>query len=370
MVDPQTRQIFANEPDTAGILQPYGSIFSGILPDDVNISNTAKEWSGNKWAMVMLPLSQNKYERIDLLAHELFHRAQPALGLSFNIVENNHLNEKNGRIYLRLELEALKKAMQSLSEEETHRHLTNALTFRKHRNSLFPDTYITENIWELHEGLASFTGLIISGMSTQFTNHINAFFTIPTFVWSFANVTTPVYGYLLYRKNRNWNKEITRTTNLTDFFIEAFAINIPTNVEETVRNISDNYNGKIIIQEETAREEENRRRTAEYKRKFIEQPHLVLRFQQMNISFDPRNLFPLDDKGTVYPNIRVVDLWGILTVEGGGALRSPFWDRITVTSPIRTENNIVIGDGWTLELADEYIIERDEASGNYRLARR
>jgi len=36
---------------------------------------------------------------------------------------------------------------------------------------------------------------------------------------------------------------------------------------------------------------------------------------------------PIENKGTVYPNIRVTDKWGILSVDSG-ALMSINWDKI------------------------------------------
>jgi hypothetical protein len=373
LVDPQTRKIFANEADTAGILKPDGNLYSGILPDNVNIANTSVEWNGKKWAMVMLPLPGNKQDRANLLAHELFHKTQPALGFALYNSENNHLDQKEGRVYLRLELEALKKAVQSSSRKELQQHLTNALTFRKYRRALYPGSDTTENLLELNEGIAEFTGAAIArdtpGAAEHFVSTINAFFSDPTFVRSFAYHTIPVYGYLLYRTNKNWNKEVTVRTDLTTYFIRAFHITLPTDLKGTAASISQSYNGKIIIQEETEREEKTKKLIAEYKNKFVEQSHLEIRFEKMNVSFDPRNIMPIEDKGTVYPNIRVTDLWGILTVENG-ALMSPNWDKISVTKPTKTEGRNVAGEGWTLELTDAYLLKKDEASGNYKLIRK
>ena len=374
LIDPQTRELFANEPDSAGILKPDGIIYSGILPDNFNFGNTALEWNGKRWAMIMLPLPENKYDRITLLAHELFHKAQPSLGFILNTPENNHLDTKEGRIYLRLELEALKNAIQSTSEKEMLHHLTNAITFRKYRNLVFPGTEKTENLLEIHEGIAEFTGFIISGRDKEqttkyFVNGINSFFRMPTFVRSFAYYTTPAYSYLLYRKNKNWIKNVTNTTDLTDYFIKTFNISVPTDLENLVKNSADYYNGKAIIQEETAREEENRKRIAEYKHKFVELPHFEIQLEDRRISFDPRNIMPIEDIGTVYPNIRVTDLWGVLTVENG-ALMSPFWDIITITVPVSVESKNITGDGWTLELKEDYVIEKEETSGNYKLTKR
>ena len=120
----------------------------------MNIANTSLHWSGKDWAMVMLPLPTKKQDRINLLAHELFHKAQPSLGFLLFNTENNHLDQKDGRIYLRLELNALKKAVRSSTIKEMNMHLTNALTFRKYRYSVYPKADTTENSLELNEGIA------------------------------------------------------------------------------------------------------------------------------------------------------------------------------------------------------------------------
>ena len=163
LVNPDTRQLYSNYTDSAGLLKKNGNIYSGNLPAEINIANTAVDWSGRRWAMIMLPLPENKEVRINLLAHELFHKAQPSLGFKLFNTQNNHLDQRDGRIYLRLELEALKKALQATNDNELKTHLTNAFTFRKYRYSLYPGADTTENLLELNEGLAEYTGLIISG---------------------------------------------------------------------------------------------------------------------------------------------------------------------------------------------------------------
>ncbi|MBL0134799.1 MAG: hypothetical protein IPP79_12780 [Chitinophagaceae bacterium] len=69
------------------------------------------------------------------------------------------------------------------------------------------------------------------------------------------------------------------------------------------------YNGQAIIVEETSRDLNIKKLKAEYKNKFLEQPHFEITFEQMNVAYDPRNILPIDNKGTVYPNIRVSDKW-------------------------------------------------------------
>lgn len=374
LVQPNTRQVFSNYSDTAGVLKKDGPIYTGILPNEYNIANTSVIWNGRGWAMVMLPLPEGKNRRINLLAHELFHRAQAGLGFTAHNPDNNHLDQRKGRIYLRLELEALKKAARAAAHSEAKDHLTNAVIFRKYRHEIYKDADTTENLLELNEGMAEYTGVIVSGrdyheMQKHFIASIDRFLGNSTFVRSFAYVTIPVYGYLLRDTRKNWNKEIDAKTDLTEYFLDAFQIQLPKDLEKAVRKVRERYNWRTIHAEEAAREERIKKVIAEYMSKFVNRPHLAIRFEKMNMSFDPRNIMPLDSLGTVYPNIRVTDNWGILTVEKG-ALMSPNWDKITVSMPIEIVNNKASGDGWTLELKGGYAVQKKEASNHYILIKK
>lgn len=373
LVNPKTREVFANEPDSGGLLKRAGKIYSGSLPENINTANTAMTWNGKDWAMITLPLPDDKFDRLDLIAHELFHKAQPSLGFKLNNIDNNHLNDKNGRIYLRLELEALKQAVMA-PKSKLMRHLQDAFVFRAYRHELYPNAAKTENQLELHEGLAEFTGFIVSGQrgkqaASHFAESITKFLSNPTFVRSFAYQTTPIYGYLLRNRRKSWNRQIDVDSDLTKYFQKEFGISLPANLRFASEQIADLYNGKQIFAEETRRDEESKRRIAEFKRKFVDEPHFEIIFEKMSVSFDPGNVVPLEEKGTVYPNIRVTDNWGILTVENG-ALMSPTWDKISISIPTTIEEKKIMGDGWTLDLVTGYFVEKDEASGNYKLKKK
>ena len=370
-VDPNTRQMFANMPDTADVLKQATEIYVGTLPTEVNVSNTAIDWNGRHWAMIMLPLPTDKHERLNLLAHESFHVNQPSLGFLLFNTANNHLDQKDGRVYLRLELEALKNAVQSRNKKEQKMHLTNAFTFRAYRYLIYPEAKTTENLLELNEGIAEYTGAAMSGRNQKqsidhFVQNIDYFLKNPTFVRSFAYHTTPVYGYLLMSTKKFWNKDISIKTNLTDYFIKAFEISLPTDLKKSTELILTRYDGTKIISEEEIRAKENEKQIAYYKDKFIVQPHVELVFEKMNVSFDPRNIMPLEDKGTIYPNIRVTDNWGILTVKNGALMNSD-WSKISVTLPLVNENKNISGDGWVLELKEGYSLIKDKDTANYKL---
>ncbi len=69
----------------------------------------------------------------------------------------------------------------------------------------------------------------------------------------------------------------------------------------------------------------------------------------MSISFDPRNIMPFKDLGTVYPSLRITDNWGVLTAKNG-ALLGTGWRKVTVSEPTRITDKLIKGDGWKLEL--------------------
>jgi hypothetical protein len=374
LVNPTTRQIFANHPDSAGLLKEAAGIYTGTLPVEVNIANTSINWHGERWAMIMLPLPLEKSARINLVAHELFHKIQPALGFELFNPNNNHLDQKNGRIYLRLELAALQKALLAVTPSALKLHVKNALSFRKYRHSIYPGADSSENALELNEGLAAYTGLIIANRNKvkslqHFKQSLTDFEADPGFVRSFAYQTVPMYGYLLHAIKPNWNSQINVNSNLTNYFIKAFSIELATDIKNDVELNAAQYNSQSITTEEITREEKINALIAAYKNRFIDQTHFNISFEHMNVSFDPRNIIPIGDNGTVYPNIRVTDNWGVLTVENG-ALMSPNWDMITVSAPTINELQSVSGDGWKLVLNQGYAVVKDENSNNFKLLKK
>jgi len=369
LVDPGTRKIYANEPDLEGGLQHSTNIYVGILPQEVNFSNTALGWNGKRWAMIMLPLPENRDDRINLLAHESFHRIQPELGFKLNNANNNHLDEKDGRISLRLEFEALKKALAAPDKKEVKKHLSSALFFRKYRYAKFEKAAANENLLELNEGIAEFTGIIVSGRDddstkSYLTKAMDRSLHNRTFVRSFAYQTIPSYGYLLFKQDKNWNKKINAKTDLTSYFMKGFAISVPSTTEKDFKRLALEYSGQVIFDEENARDSENKRIVKEHKIKFVESPHFEIFFEAMNYSFDPRTIIPVENFGTYYPTTRITDVWGILTVEKG-ALISPDWKKVSLALPTSIDNNLVKGEGWVLELKGNYTIGVDQQKNKY-----
>jgi hypothetical protein len=234
------------------------------------------------------------------------------------------------------------------------------------RYEIYPDAKSEENSLELNEGLATYTGIAMSGRSSKelneyFESKLAEFQNNPSFVRSFAYLTIPLYGTILSGSDKYWNKKVDNNTNLGDFFKKSFDLQIPASLADEIKN---QYGFAKISTEEAKREEHIRQLIAGYKRVFIERPHLEIRLENMNISFDPRNLMPVEGYGTVYPTLRLSDNWGILTVTEG-ALLGTNWDRVTVSEPTVISKEKVSGKGWSIDLNKGYVVEKDSSGKNY-----
>lgn len=371
LVDPQNRSVFANSPDFQGILHACENIYTGTLPPDVVLANTATEWAGRRWAMVLLPLPDTFADCIRLVTHELFHVHQPALGFDLSNPDNPHLNQEIGRVSLRLELAALQKALQCSTLENQKTHILHALLFRLYRYALYPQARSTENSLDLNEGLAEYTGNCIAEQSPSetiqhFQKSGQQFLNNPSFSRAFAYQTLPIYGYLLKQHKPYWNQEITQSTDLTDYLIKAFEIKFPADQDSARALALSLYDGQRIFEEEQAKTRTYQQRVSDYREKLFECPHFSIPLTQMNLSFDPRNVIVVEDLGTIYPTLEMVAPWGAVTVNNG-ALINPDKTQLSLALPLIQVEDGVRGDGWMLEIAVGYEVRQDIRTGHYVL---
>jgi type 1 glutamine amidotransferase len=113
VVDPNTRVAVANRSDAKGALQQVmPGLWTAKLPAELQIANTALEWNGTLWTMLLAPLPEDPRERDVLVVHESFHRLQKHNELEFESSPCAHLDERDGRTWLRLEMRALARALE------------------------------------------------------------------------------------------------------------------------------------------------------------------------------------------------------------------------------------------------------------------
>jgi hypothetical protein len=368
-VDRRTRTVIANRADREGVLNGSGNVFTGKLPEKINIANTATDWAGVKWTMVMLPLPADKTARARLMAHELWHRVQDEIGFPASGAANNHLDSRDGRIWLQLEWRALAAALNGRGRKR-RQAIADALLFRAFRRELFAQAAAEERAMEMHEGLAEYTGIKLSGRPDlgQYVvdSNLKEAPNKQSFVRSFAYASGPAYGILLDETGARWRRRLKKEDDLGDLLLNRLSIKLPANIKAAAEDRARLYDGDALRSAETERESARLKLLAQYRAKLVDSPLLSIPLRQMRMEFNPGNLVPLDTLGTVYPTIRVVDVWGILTVTKGALMNSTF-TTIHVPAPQDTSARPVQGDGWTLELNPGWMLVPVESKGSYML---
>jgi hypothetical protein len=371
-VEPQSRQIVANQKDDAGVLKEDGGVYVGLLPASENVSSTPTQWSGVLWSQIIWPLPDDSNRRNILLAHELFHRIQSRVSIpSQKEAANEQLDTLDGRYLMQLEWRALAAALSCGSQTSCRQAVTDALVFRAARYHLFPSAAAEEKALELNEGVAEYTGVSLGIKAPQAQVDaaifdLSAHVADKSFVRSFAYATGPAYGLLLDKYLPGWKQQLGSSPSLSDLLQQGAHITLPRTVSIAAAERALRYDGTTLRGVERERETNRQRILAVNKARFIDGPVLVIPLHHSNIQFDPRSLQPLEKSGTVYPTMRISADWGVLEVQNG-ALLNPEWSAVTVVAP-SSMGETLRGDGWTLELKPDWMVVSGKRSGDFTLA--
>ncbi len=350
LVDPATRVAVGNQADAAGVLKPRDGLFAGELPGHLGIANTAVEWGGKRWTMLIWQaLAEDRLRRLSLMAHEAFHRLQPELGLVTYGDVNAHLDTAEGRLWLQMEWKALEKAL--LARGEARREaVVDALTFRAARRDRFPEAAGREIPLEIFEGLAEYAGMRLAGFpDEQVVEAVAAGREQATgFVRSFAYASGPLYGFLLDGADAGWRKRITKESDLGETL--ATSLNVSARPVEDAARRAEAYGGTALRAAEEQRERARGAQLAAWRASLIEGPVLKVSLKEVSSgTFDPRKVFPFGEKQVVYTMRKLIAEWGVLTVEGGAILedQNTMWAHVSLSG---ASADFSAGDGWRLDL--------------------
>ncbi|MGH7730657.1 MAG: hypothetical protein ACRENJ_05330 [Candidatus Eiseniibacteriota bacterium] len=374
LVDPGTRLAIANRADSAGTWATRDDGFVGRLPTGFALANTSFDFGGARWAMVLLPLPDDEFARVALLAHESFHRIQRDLFLWVSGPPCPHLDTREGRLWLRLELRALAAAVRARGDSAV-RAANDALVFRRQRERLFPGADSLESQLEIQEGLAGYAGdrlaMAATGLGQErVARDMEGFEKRASYVRSMAYGSGPGLGLLLDRYAPEWRRHLTRESRLAEMLARALRFEPPGALDFEARRRADAYGLAEVEGQEERRDRERRARVADYRTRLVEGPTLTLRAGNINFSFDPNSLVPLGDLGTAYRTGTFMAAWGKLEVESGGALVGPDFTSLVVPAPTDTSAGPLHGPGWRLELAPGWGLRPSAVRpGNYEVGR-
>ena len=371
--DRTTRMVVANMPDLDGILEERNGVWVGTLSADQNVSNSAITWAGREWSMVMWPVSDNRYARGRLLMHESFHRIQDELGLPAVDRAPAHLASAEARIWTRLEWRALTDALLRM-DAERKQALEDALVFRARRRMGFKDAAEDERLLEVNEGLAEYTGLVLSGLprsalADRAAVQLAQYEQQDNFARGFAYASGPAYALLLDEASKSWRSRLKASSDLTELAARAYGINAVDAASAEAR--VSRYAGARMIADERAREAQRLAAEAKLRARLVDGPTLTLpAMQRFRYSFDPNGAVPMQDIGTAFESSRITDEWGVLDVSSGGVLLRRTGGNVTaaVVAAPDGDQAPLKGEGWTLQLEPGWTIRAGERKGDWTIA--
>ncbi len=379
LIDRETRLVLANDTVPGRPYMPYAGAFLTTAPEGVGFANTSVRWGKREWAMILMPLPTDRFDRVSLVMHEVFHREQDTLHLGGSDPANNQLDVLQGRHLFRLELRALAAALDDLAQKRdagARIHAIDALTFRAERRALYPAADTLEPALEMQEGLAEYTGdrlaMDLTGENaSRIAKRVRDFESNPTYVRSFAYATGPALGLLLDHFSPSWRIDVRQKRDPARLLATAIGFHTPKGLGQVVARRAGLYGDAEIMSQEVVRDSTRRVRMADYRRRLIDGPTITLRQTSLSRGFNPQTLVGFDSTWTVYPTGSFSAPWGSLNVTDGGALVSNDFHTIHIAAPTTAsapDARTVKGDGWVLTLAPGWSLTVNVARpGSYEL---
>lgn len=371
-VDRESRRIIASAPDSEGLLKLKDGVYTGTYPKEKIIDVIAIEFGGTLFAMVPIPSQEDEYRIKAQTFHALSHVMQKKKGIAPRSFNNRHMNERNARMWLKLEWKALYKAL-STEGEERELAIRDALIFRGARHESYPAYRNDEVRFENYEGLATFTYTKLCTANSdeqkkRLLDGIDNYYQYRTYSQYYGFIHGALYAYLLNEKGFDFGSINTDNADLGEITAQIYSIPLPEIVRDVAGSIAINYDIDVIREEENDREKRIKDATNKELNAFTERPVLFIELESPSFGFETEDPNSLDTLGTIYRSLRVSDNWGKLVVDKTGCLVSHNLKEVRVPARgIKLTRNHVEGEDWTLILTDSWEVVKSEQ--NYYVRR-
>jgi len=358
-VERNTRRIVANQPDNEGLLKSKDGVYTGIYPKELILSNAPVKFGGTQFAMSPLLAEEDEYRIKTRAIHSLFHRFQENEGVMPSTFNANNMDEKEARLWIKLEWKALKKALNT-NGEERQLAIRDALIFRGSNRELYHKYANDENRFETYEGLATFTYTMLCTNSheeyiSRLFENLDRVYSMQSYARSYGFIHGALYTSLLYDKGFDIKKINADSIDLGKAVKEIYDIKLPVICRDVAGSIAVNYDIDIINKEEEQRFADIKESIHRQISIFTEKPVVFFELESPYFDFEPEDIHSLDTLGTLYNSMRVSDNWGKLTVDKGGCLMSNNLKYLRITAKaFKADKNHISGEGWHLILNNDW----------------
>lgn len=341
-----------------------GMYFIGYLPNIYPMANSTLKVGSKKYASIRYS-DKNEFDTllyIRTFIHEMFHVFMSSNNYDNVTYNNPHMDTRDGRVYLQLELLALKKALISngVNRKEA---IKEALCFRNKRQSLFPNSKANENNFEIQEGLAQYTEYSLAIFSERermstLLNSIDRLIKETSYIRSFGYETGASYAFLNDISN-DWRKTVFIENDLSKITMNLYGVN-DTEVDKSNLSIYiKNYDYKSILLKEDSIEGAKEIFKLNIIERFNNGVLLVADLEDNSFSIIS-NMIQLDSTSTYFPYIKLTGKFGYINSKNEAIinwLKNEVYfllENIIVENNKTNSNDIVvdINKGWGIEKRD------------------
>lgn len=341
-----------------------GMYFIGYLPNIYPMANSTLKVGSKKYASIRYS-DKNEFDTllyIRTFIHEMFHVFMSSNNYDNVTYNNPHMDTRDGRVYLQLELLALKKALISngVNRKEA---IKEALCFRNKRQSLFPNSKANENNFEIQEGLAQYTEYSLAIFSEReristLLNSIDRLIKETSYMRSFGYETGASYAFLNDISN-DWRKTVFIENDLSKITMNLYGVN-DTEVDKSNLSIYiKNYDYKSILLKEDSIEGAKEIFKLNIIERFNNGVLLVADLEDNSFSIIS-NMIQLDSTSTYFPYIKLTGKFGYINSKNEAIinwLKNEVYfllENIIVENNKTNSNDIVvdINKGWGIEKRD------------------
>ncbi|WP_091152311.1 hypothetical protein [Mucilaginibacter pineti] len=359
-------------------------IYTKKIADNVlSQTNSSQKYDNQPYAVILTNYLSDSSVTI---IHELFHVLQyKHINLNGNPV--NYLDEYQARQRLRLEYQALKNALQAVRDKKEkaliRQYVTDALMYRKLRQQIDPQSLDAELQIETSEGLANYTGFVLSSNTDKYLlaiNEIDMRESAPTYTRAFPYATGPAYGLLFDYLQMNWKTGLGKVYNFQAIYENDY-LHHPINISPAAISKADSRNNFATInRQEVARKRDFDKKISYYTDLFEHYPTLsVLMTDSIySRSYDMNGTVVLKDKGLVYSNIVGTDItgrnFGSFKMEADSVkkgLSGIFGDfeshKFIFPLPVKIDGNKITGNGFHIQLNRGWVVRKKDKNGNLEI---
>ncbi|MGH7730060.1 MAG: hypothetical protein ACRENJ_02305, partial [Candidatus Eiseniibacteriota bacterium] len=283
------------------------------------------------------------------------------------VAENDHLDTVDGRYWMQLEWRALSRALTS-SGAARAAAIRDALAFRRARQTAFPVAAAAEAADEIREGLAEYTGIVVTASSTADAIALavrrlaNAEQEV-SFVRRFHAASGPAYGLLLDAYAPGWTHRVTAADDLAQMLTAAAKIKPARDAAAAATR----YRGAELRATEEKLDVERRARVAGLKARFVDGPVLIVP-RPTGAAINNTGATPIPDVGLVIMEYRATPAWGSLTATGSVLVRTK-GAVLHLTAPFQTSGSTLSGEGWTITLAAGWTVRPGKRPGDFEIVK-